>query len=123
MKFYYTYVLLSKRDSKLYIGWRDNLKHRLTQHNAGQVISTAERRPLILIYFEACLSQEEAIKREKYFKTGFGRLYLHNRLGLSRVAGGATWNDPTKTPEQIEEEKKAAKKGKTEKSTEPEEES
>jgi DNA topoisomerase I len=47
--------------------------------------------------------------------------------GCSRYSkeGGcdwATWNDPTKTPEQIAEEKKALKKGKVEKDTEPDEE-
>lgn len=81
---YYTYVLESFHDGKLYVGWTNNLKQRLTKHNGGKVVSTKARLPLRLIYFEGCLSQDAAIKREKYFKTGFGRRFLTNRLAGSR---------------------------------------
>ena len=64
----------------LYIGWTDDLKNRLKSHNAGKVKSTKDRMPLELIYYEACLNKEKAILREKYFKTGFGRRFLKNRL-------------------------------------------
>jgi len=80
MKFYYTYVLRSFKDSKLYIGWTDNLKVRFKKHLAGKVIATKNRRPLELIYYEACADKNKAIKREKQFKTGFGRKYLNSRL-------------------------------------------
>lgn len=78
--FYYTYVLKSKLDGKLYIGWTINLQNRLKAHNEGRVESTKSRGPFELIYFEACLSEEKAIKREKSLKTGFGRAYLKNRM-------------------------------------------
>lgn len=84
VEWYYTYVLESKKDNKLYIGWTNNLEKRLKDHNNKKVDSTKNRIPLNLIYFEACLSKQEAIKREKYFKTGFGRRYLKNRLFGSR---------------------------------------
>ena len=77
--FYYTYVLKSSKDQKLYIGWANDLKSRIEKHNKGLVNSTRTRRPLILIYYEAALSKEKAIKREKQLKTGFGRLYIKNR--------------------------------------------
>ena len=80
--FYYAYVLLSKKDSKLYIGWSNNLKNRFQKHNKGLVRATKDRLPLKLIYYEACLSQIGAIAREKQLKTGFGRKYLKNRLKL-----------------------------------------
>jgi putative endonuclease len=79
-KMFYTYVLLSKKDNKFYVGFTDDLKNRFVQHNKGKVKSTASRCPFILIYYEACLSKQDAIKREKYFKTGFGRRFLNNRL-------------------------------------------
>ena len=78
--FFYTYVLISETDNKLYIGFTDDLQKRLEEHQKGAVASTAHRRPLNLIYYEACLSAKDAIKREKYFKTGFGRRFLKNRL-------------------------------------------
>jgi len=77
---YYTYVLQSEKDQKLYIGWTDNLKNRFEKHQTGKVHSTKDRRPFKLIYFEACSDQGKAIAREKYFKSGFGRRFLKNRL-------------------------------------------
>ena len=78
--FYYTYVLRSKVDQKLYIGWTNNLKNRLRKHNLGLVTATKNRKPLTLEYYEACLSKEVAVKREKYLKTGFGRNFLSSRI-------------------------------------------
>lgn len=77
---YYTYVLKSSKDHDLYIGWTDNLKKRFKKHNEGKVLSTIYRRPLKLVYCEACLDKQKAIKREKYFKTGFGRRFLKDRI-------------------------------------------
>ena len=81
---YYTYILESLRDKNLYIGYTDNLKERFGSHQKGKNISTASRTPFSLIYYEACLSKDAAIRREKYFKTGFGRRFLSNRLKGSR---------------------------------------
>jgi putative endonuclease len=77
---YYTYVLYSDKDGKLYIGFTQNLKLRIKQHNDGLVQSTKSRRPLQLIYYEVCIEKWDAIKREKYLKTHYGRLFLHKRL-------------------------------------------
>ena len=77
---YYTYVLKSLKDEKLYIGWTDDIKIRITSHNSGDVIATKNRRPLKAIYFEGCLNKKDAINREKSLKTGFGRAYLKRRL-------------------------------------------
>ncbi|OGM12080.1 excinuclease ABC subunit C [Candidatus Woesebacteria bacterium RBG_16_34_12] len=79
-KFYYTYVLRSIKDCKLYIGWVDNLKARIIKHNKGLVKSTKNRLPIQLVYYEACLTKQKAILREKSLKTGFGRKYLKNRI-------------------------------------------
>jgi len=79
-RFYYTYVLKSLRDNELYIGWADDLKERVDNHNKGQVNATKPGLPMKLIYYEACLSKENAMKREKVLKTGFGRKFLKNRI-------------------------------------------
>ena len=78
--FFFTYVLLSEKDKKYYTGYTSDLKQRIIQHNAGQVKSTKDRRPLRLIYFGACLNQQDALHREKYLKTHYGKLFLGNRL-------------------------------------------
>ena len=77
---YYTYVLNSKLDKKFYIGFTDNLKNRILSHNKGEVNATRNRRPLELVYYEACKNKTKAIEREKYFKTGFGRRFLKKRI-------------------------------------------
>ncbi|MBI5641101.1 MAG: GIY-YIG nuclease family protein, partial [Nitrospirae bacterium] len=56
------------------------MKLRFEQHNKGQVQSTKHRLPMTLIYFEACLSEEDARHREKYLKTHYGKMFLSNRL-------------------------------------------
>ncbi len=80
VRMYYTYVLRSIKDGNLYIGWTDNLEERTTEHTEGKVSSTKWRRPIELVYYEACVNKEKAIAREKYFKSGFGRRYLQNRI-------------------------------------------
>ena len=77
---YYTYVLLSTKDNKFYTGYTKNLKLRFELHQKGQVESTKDRRPLKLIYYEACLNQQDATHREKYLKTYLGKMFLKNRL-------------------------------------------
>ena len=79
---FYTYVLLSQFDHKLYIGWTKDLKHRFFEHEQGLVLSTKNRRPLKLIYYEACIDEQFAIAREKQLKSGFGRAYLKRRLKI-----------------------------------------
>jgi len=77
---YYTYVLQSKNDMNLYVGYTQNLKQRFEQHKKGMVDSTKDRRPLELIYYEACLNKHDATKREKYLKTYHGRMFIKRRL-------------------------------------------
>lgn len=77
---FYTYVLKSKKDGKLYIGFSSDLENRLSEHNKGLVEITKNRRPLEIVYYEACLNENKAVEREKILKTGFGRAYLKRRL-------------------------------------------
>lgn len=77
---FYTYVIQSKKDGGLYIGSTKNLRKRFEQHQKGQVFSTKSRRPLELIYYEACLSEDDARRREKSLKTFRGRITLRRRL-------------------------------------------
>ena len=78
--FYYVYILKSLKDQRHYAGYTQNLELRFEQHQKEKVDSTKYRRPLELIYFEGCLNKEDALKREKYFKTHYGKMYLKKRL-------------------------------------------
>jgi len=77
---YYVYVLRSEKDHGFYVGYTADLKKRVELHDRGQVSSTRNRRPLELVYYEACLNQEDALHREKYLKTSYVKRCIRNRL-------------------------------------------
>ncbi len=77
---YCVYILRSDKDNKTYTGYTKDLKSRFDQHKKGLVGSTKNRRPLRLIYYEACLNQQDATHREKYLRTYYGSMFLKNRL-------------------------------------------
>ena len=77
---YYVYVLLSGVDGGFYTGSTGDLRHRIKEHSEGLVVTTRDRRPLELVYYEACNSRKDACRREKYLKTSTGKRYLRNRL-------------------------------------------
>jgi len=77
---FFTYVLKSKLDGKFYTGFTSDLEKRLDEHNSGKVYSTKRRVPFEIIYFEFCLNINDAVHREKYLKTTYGKQYIRNRL-------------------------------------------
>lgn len=77
---HYTYVLHSKKDGQMYVGSTNNLKLRLEQHRRGKVESTKNRRPLLLIYYEACCNEADARRRERILKSYRGKMFIRNRL-------------------------------------------
>ena len=76
----YVYVLRSEKDQDFYVGHTKNLRARIKQHNSGLVRSTKSRKPLKLVYYEFCLNQKDAVKREKYLKMSWGKRYIKGRL-------------------------------------------
>jgi putative endonuclease len=77
---HYVYILQSLIDNKFYTGYTPDLKQRIDKHNSGRVTATRGRKPLKLVYYEACLNKDDAIKREKYLKTSWGKRYIKSRL-------------------------------------------
>ena len=77
--FYYTYILKSEKDGKIYTGFTKDLRKRLIQHNQGRSTYTKGRGPFKLIYYEACLLEDKARSRELYLKSGMGKRYLKKR--------------------------------------------
>jgi putative endonuclease len=77
---FYTYVIRSRKNGRLYTGSTNDLRKRLKQHNEGKSTWTKNKGLWNLIYYEACLNEEDARSREKYLKTGMGKRYLKNRL-------------------------------------------
>ena len=77
---YYTYVLRSTKDRKLYTGFTNDLRKRFKEHNEGKSRYTKSRGPFELIYYEACHNRDDARSRELYLKSGMGKRYIKARL-------------------------------------------
>jgi putative endonuclease len=73
------YALKSLNHDFFYKGHCENLQQRLKEHNSGMTDSIRPYIPFELIYKEEFNTREEAIKREKYFKSSAGRRYLKQK--------------------------------------------
>ncbi len=50
------------------------------EHSEGKSSWTKDGVPWELIYYEACLDENDAWSREKYLKSGMGKRYIKNRI-------------------------------------------
>lgn len=80
---FYVYVLKSKINNDIYVGYSKNLKNRFKAHNSGKVKSTKAYKPWILVYYEAYKNKEDATKREKQLKMHAAKKELISRLKYS----------------------------------------
>jgi len=69
--------------NQLYIGSSEEPDRRLASHNDGKVRSTKAQRPWTCLHVEMHPDRSTAAKRERYLKSGWGRRWLKQRLGLA----------------------------------------
>jgi putative endonuclease len=74
------YVLRNQNNGRHYTGYTTDLTRRLGQHNGGITKSTKNRGHWEMLYHEEFASRAEAMKREKFLKTGKGREELRRIL-------------------------------------------
>ena len=77
---FFAYVLQNQRSGKFYTGHTADLAQRIGQHNRGITKSTKNRGNWKLIYHESFATKAEAMRREKYLKTGKGREEIRSKL-------------------------------------------
>lgn len=77
---YYSYVLRSLKNGILYKGSTEDIDKRLKSHNTGMVNYTSKHMPWELVKSEKFDSRSEAMKREKWYKTGVGRDWIKKHL-------------------------------------------
>lgn len=71
------YVLKSLKNAKRYVGFTSkSAQERLVEHNSGKNSFTRQNKPFMLIYTEEYPTKTEAMKREKFLKSGQGRKFL-----------------------------------------------
>ncbi len=74
----------SEKDGTHYYGSTSDLEKRLREHNSGKARFTKGHRPYVVVYSEALPTKSEALKRETFFKSIQGYLWLRNRGVLMR---------------------------------------
>jgi putative endonuclease len=79
---YFVYVLENQADQSWYVGFTTNPEERITQHNkhAGGQYTKNKIGRWVLIYCEIYLDKLDAVKREKFLKSGSGRNFLRKQL-------------------------------------------
>ena len=78
---WYVYALQSEKNKRLYIGFTSNLKRRLREHNEGVGgVYTKKNGPFKMIFYEAFNDKQDAARDERFFKTGYGREVLKDKL-------------------------------------------
>jgi len=65
---FFVYMLKSRIDESLYIGYTSDLKRRFKEHTDGKNVSTKHKKPFELIYYEAYKSEGDARYRESNLK-------------------------------------------------------
>lgn len=81
---YFVYILKSQKDGSLYVGSTDNVKKRLTEHNAGESKYSSSKRLYVLKWFCAYPLKSEALSFEKYLKHGSGFAFARKHLVVSK---------------------------------------
>ena len=66
---FYTYILLSHKTNKYYIGSTGNLEDRLSRHNGGRSKATKTGVPWTLEYSEEYETKSQAYQREMELKS------------------------------------------------------
>ncbi len=78
---FYVYFLKSQKNNDLYVGSTEDVGKRVSLHNTGKVKSTQFYRPWQLMGFEPYDTRSEAMKMERFFKTGQQKELLKVKYG------------------------------------------
>ncbi|MFH1479553.1 MAG: GIY-YIG nuclease family protein [Candidatus Omnitrophota bacterium] len=79
---FYTYVLRSRKNNKIYKGHTKDLQNRLSQHNTenSKKKFSCINGPWELMFFETFNTRSEAMRYEKFLKTGKGREHIREKI-------------------------------------------
>jgi predicted GIY-YIG superfamily endonuclease len=73
---HFVYLLRScKARSRYYVGLTSDVEMRLSVHNSGGSVYTADLRPWVLVAAVEFTCEESAVAFERYLKTGSGRAF------------------------------------------------
>jgi len=75
----FVYLIRSIKDRSIYIGYTQDLKKRLVEHNKNKSVYTKDKGPYEIIYFEAYKSKSDAKYRESNLKRFAQSYYQLNK--------------------------------------------
>ena len=81
------YILYSPGSKRNYTGCTSHLIQRFLSHNIFGKDSTAKYRPWLVVHVEFYNSKTEALKKEKYYKSGRGSI-KKNQIINDYLRGG-----------------------------------
>jgi putative endonuclease len=73
---YIVYWMINENKNKTYVGFSDNIKRRIKEHQSGKVKSTKKFGKFKIYKLEEVENVIKARKREKYWKSSTGRKRL-----------------------------------------------
>jgi len=78
---HYVYLIESVSTAgRRYVGFTEDLRQRMAEHNAGKNVSTAPYRPWRLTTYLAFSTKRQALEFERYLKSGSGHAFARKRL-------------------------------------------
>ncbi len=77
---FYVYIIWSSKSKIFYVGYTEDLRKRISEHNQGLSKATAPHKPWKLVYYSAFDGQKMAKDFELYLKSGSGKAFLYKRL-------------------------------------------
>ena len=77
---YFVYILQSLKNNSLYVGFTTDVDKRFKEHNQGKSQSTKPFVPWKLIHYEMYINKKDALHREKYLKSGWGKRSINKML-------------------------------------------
>ena len=87
---YFSYVLQSQKKNIFYYGSTEDLNKRIQMHNEGLVKFTSKYTLWKIVLFEEFKTRAEAVRREKWYKTGVGREWIKKQLAAQSAAAEAS---------------------------------
>ncbi len=82
---FYTYILISEKSNRLYIGDTQHIAIRVEEHNAGKTKSTKNKGPWQMLYKKQFSSRKEAMELERRLKNWKSRVRVLEWIEKQKV--------------------------------------
>ena len=80
MEKYFVNILSSQKLNKYYVGFTNNINHRLIQHNSKHKGFTSKADDWVLMFSESFATKQEAEHREKQIKGWKSRVMIEKLI-------------------------------------------